>query len=142
MKSYPKAIGRSLRLILIVMFSTTIISCSKEKRTIVENIWQVESIKIHTDSSLKHTTNEYLLQFENKMNYSLSLDVNSCFGSVNFKSNKRVDFKSLNCTEVCCDSDFALSTADILGEVNKYSVIDSKLVFRSENGRVINLKMK
>ncbi|MDQ3190387.1 MAG: META domain-containing protein [Bacteroidota bacterium] len=142
MKSYPKAIGRLLRLILIVMFSTAIISCTKEKSTIVENTWLVESIKIHADSSLKYTNNEYLLQFENKTNYSLSLDVNSCFGSVNFLSNKRVDFKSLNCTEACCDSDFALNTADILGEVNKYSVIDSKLVFSSENGRVINLKIK
>jgi len=121
--------------------------CSKDKQTIVGNEWQVESIKVHADSTLQFPDSGkvYILSFENKKidlnrKYTLKLDVNSCTGKVRFKSKSTVDFETHGCTKICCDSDFAKKIIDILPNVNKYDISGAALTFTSENGEILNLK--
>lgn len=131
-----------LLLKIVLFFFPLIISCSKDKQTIIKNDWQVESIKIHSDSGLQLPMNTYILSFKNKRNYSIELDVNSCSGKVHFKSNNKIEFEWPSCTKVCCDSDFAEKMMDVLGNVNKYDVSDEALILSGENGKIINLKRK
>jgi heat shock protein HslJ len=142
MKLSPKIKRMTIQFILAVLFAPLITSCSKDKQTIIKNDWQVESIKIHSDSALKFPVNTYILSFENKRKYSIKLDVNSCFGKVDFKSNNKIEFKSDGCTKICCDSDFAKSIIDILAKVNHYNVSDTNLILTGEDGEIINLKRK
>ena len=127
----------TLLLLMLLYFG----SCSKDKQTIVGNEWQVESIKVHADSTLQYpsSVNIYMLSFENKKSYDLRLDVNSCAGKVKFMSNNTVDFESSGCTKICCDSDFAMKIIDILAYVNKYDISGAALTFTSENGEILNL---
>lgn len=142
MTFYSKIRRRTIQFILAVLFAPLIISCSKDKQTIIKNDWQVESIKIHSDSALKFPVNTYILSFENKRKYYIKLDVNSCSGKVNFKSNNKIEFESDGCTKICCDSDFAKNLMDILSKANQYNVTDVTLILTGENGEIINLKIK
>lgn len=116
-------------------------SCSKERQTIVGNEWQVTSIKVHADSILQHLSSgsTYILSFENRRNYYAGLDVNYCSGKVRFMSKNTVDFETPACTKVCCDSDIARTTQNILERVNKYDVSGETLSFTGENGELVNL---
>ncbi len=142
MKSYTKNIKITTQSILLSLLIPMIIGCSKEKQIIIENNWQVESIKVHADSALQYPAQGkiYTLTFEDKKSYVLKLDINKCSGKVKFKSNNSIDFTDTECTEICCDSDFAKNIVYILTEVEKYQLTDSTLILSTKNNKVINLK--
>ena len=135
------SIQNNMRVSLLLLVLLCFGSCSKDSQTIVQNEWQVESIKVHADSVMKYLSegNTYTLKFENRRNYSIKLDVNGCSGKVRFMSKNTVDFESTLCIKVCCDSDIARSIIDILAEVNKYDVSDATLTFTGDNGEILNL---
>lgn len=118
------------------------IGCSKDKQEVIGNDWQIESLKEHTDSIIKYPTATYMLTFENKRNYTLYLDVNSCFGKVNFKRNNKIEFESDGCSKMCCGSDFAEKLVVILNKINQYTLNNNILTLSGDKDIIINLKRK
>ncbi len=127
-----------------ILFSLLIfvIGCSKEKQMIIDNKWQVESIKVHADSAIQYPSldKKYTLTFHDKKSFHLSLDVNSSFGKVKFSSNNKISFKDGAQTYKCCDSKFAEDMLVVLIKTETYDMNDSILVLMGENGEIINLK--
>lgn len=148
MKFYPIIKKMTIQFVLTVFFIPIIIRCSKEKKIIINNDWQVESIKIHSDSALRFPVNTYILSFEKrkysikKSTYSIKLDVNYCSGKVCFQNNNKIKFERAACTFACCDSDFAEKIILMLDDINKYKLSNETLILTGENGKIINLKRK
>ena len=61
--------------ILVVFKKVCIFSCSKDKQMIIDNKWEVESIKVHADSAIQYPSieNIYKLSFRNKKEYNMLL---------------------------------------------------------------------
>jgi META domain-containing protein len=125
--------------VCFLLFLSTLVGCSKEKKEIVESKWEVESIKQNDNSALKTSTQSYILTFEKKKEYYLNLDINSCAGKVNFIGKNTIDFKSAFCTYICCDSSFAEELIEVIALVNKYDINDTKLILKGKNGERIIL---
>lgn len=142
MRTFTINRNKMVQLLLTAIITPLLLCCSKEKQEVIENNWQVESIKVHADSAFHHPAQGkiYTLAFETKINYVLKLDVNKCSGKVKFKSSSSIDFTDTGCTEICCDSDFAKNIVYILIEVEKYHLTDTTLILTKKNGKVINLK--
>lgn len=119
-----------------------IIGCSKDKQMIIDNKWEVESIKVHADSAIQYPSieNIYKLSFRNKKEYNISLDVNSGGGKVKFTGENNVNFEDPWTTFKCCDSKYAEDFVDILIKTETYKMNDSILVLTGEDGELINLK--
>ncbi len=137
---FLKVDGMIIKYILAVFIVPLLISCSKDKKHIVKNNWQVESVKVHADSSLTFPVNTYILYFENSKRYHIKLDVNSCSAKVRFRGKNKVDFDAPGCTFICCDSNFAEKIAMLLKQIRKYDLKGSVLILKGEKGEIINLK--
>lgn len=132
---------KKLSTFILIILLITVIGCSKDKQMIIDTKWQVESIKVHTDSAIQYPSdNIYKLSFRNKKEYNISLDVNSGGGKVTFTGENNVNFEGPFTTFKCCDSKFADDFVDILIKTETYEMNDSILVLTGENGEIINLK--
>ncbi len=142
MKTDIKTTKMKIQTTLLSLLILMVIGCSKEKQIVIENNWQVESIKVHADSALQYPAQGkiYTLTFEDKKSYVKKLDVNKCSGKVKFKSNNSIDFTDTGCTEICCDSDFATNIVYILIDVEKYQLTDTTLILTTNSNKIINLK--
>lgn len=140
MESIINKKGMIIQILLYLVITSLGFSCSKEKQEVIENIWEVESIKEHADSTIKNAPNIYTLSFKNKKQYQLKLDVNSCSGDVSFKSNNKINFNAMGCTYVCCDSDFAEKLIGLIEKMNHYKTTQTILLIEGENGIFIRLK--
>ncbi|MBU0487523.1 MAG: META domain-containing protein [Bacteroidetes bacterium] len=128
--------------LLVILIMAVHIGCSKEKRTIVQNDWEVVSLKLHSDSTLIFPTKEYTLVFNDSRSFSISLDVNGCSGKVKFRKGHSLRFYDIRTTLVCCDSPFAESLMANIDVVQHYAVEDNTLYLTGEAGEVISLKRK
>lgn len=133
---------RSKRYFFIsICFVLTLAGCGKDK-TIVDEQWEVQSIRVHTDSASINAARDYILSFENRKNYMITLDVNNCSGEVDFEKENSIDFGLAACTKICCDSTYALSLLNILESVNKYDLNESTLILTGDIGKRISLKKR
>lgn len=138
-----KILLRSKRYFFVPIFiGLALGSCGKDKKTIIDEQWEVQSIRVHTDSASINAVKDYVLSFENKKNYSINLDVNSCSGAVTFERKNSIDFGTAGCTKICCDSAYALSLLHILESVNKYDVNESSLILTGDAGKRISLEKR
>lgn len=121
------------------------ISCSKERQTLLNTTWEVESIKVHTDSILIYSSDRsggwkntpIILSFPKQSKYYFHLEANFVEGKFFITGNK-INFKDEKSTLVCCDSPFALSCIYLLEHiVNHYSISDTKLVLMGNKGEKI-----
>ncbi|MBA3901005.1 MAG: META domain-containing protein [Bacteroidetes bacterium] len=122
----------------IALLSMLLSSCSINRQAISGNDWKVESIKAHPDSALNNASQNYILSLKEK-DFTLKLDVNNCFGKFSIQ-NQNIDFQEMACTEICCDSKYAMSLANILRDVYKYKTTKSGLKLFTKNQREIYLK--
>ena len=117
---------------------------------VIDNDWQVESMRVHADSALQFPDSGkvYIMSFENKTidlsrEFSLKIDFNTCWGKVNFKVSNKVKFNTGACTEVCCFSEFAENLISlVLDNLSNYERRDTKLTFTGKGGEVLNLTKK
>jgi heat shock protein HslJ len=114
-------------------------SCSMKRQTISGNDWMVESIKAHPDSTLNYSSQTYILSLKTDHKFTLKLDINNCFGKFTIQ-NQNIDFQEMGCTEICCDSKYAMNLAGILRDVEEYKTSKAGLKLRTKNNREINLK--
>lgn len=116
-------------------------ACNDKKDLVYTNDWIAKSIT-HANGVFETPNFEYLFIVEKKNEFSLRLDINTCGGNVKF-GRKTVEFKNdIFCTEVCCDSDFALSLINKLPTTEKWTVEGNLLILENENDLKIVLEKK
>ncbi|MEM6264140.1 MAG: META domain-containing protein [Bacteroidota bacterium] len=79
----------------------------------------------------------YVLTFENEKDYSLKLDVNSCFGSYSMEGNTLTISDDMACTEACCDHEWAFKFTQGLAGSHKLNWEKGKLVLRKDSEKVL-----
>ena len=130
------------RLLSLCLFAPLFIftSCSKDKQTVIDNTWIVESMKVHADSAWQYPPNgaKYTLSFPDKHTYCLLLDKNQCAEDVKFEANNKFKFKKLFCTAICCDSPFAETYASLFVDTKyNYTINENKLILTNSNNKII-----
>jgi heat shock protein HslJ len=121
-----------------LLFFITILAftaCNKDRGNVINSEWIATSITYEDgQTATPDMKAKYILSFEDKKKYRLQLDINSCGGEVTFKS-KSVKFKNgMNCTEACCDSDFAVSLTDKLPQTDSWKIKGNNLIFENNKG--------
>jgi hypothetical protein len=102
-------------------------ACNKDNSSFEEGLWRVDLLEDALGKVESFDTPLYL-EFINRQQYVLRLDVNTCGGE--YYKSKGVKFQLGNCTEACCDSEEAIRLSKSLNRVSKFS----------ENYRTILLK--
>lgn len=122
--------------LLMLFFS----SCDKEKQEILDNVWQIENIKIHTDSLLVYPPHSnYILEFKNTQNYSFQIGSNISAGKVKFKRNNNVDFNG-SITFAAWDNEFSEKVFAVFSIVNIYKYTETTLILKDDNGGFLKFK--
>jgi len=128
-----------LLLFVLACFS----SCNKEKNNVINNEWIASSITYENgEYETPDIKARYLLSFEKKSQYSLQLDINLCGGEVSFKRKSVTFKKGMNCTEACCDSEFANALATKLPQTEKWQIDNNILSFSNDKGLKIDFIKK
>lgn len=103
-----------------------LVACRKENEVCVDQIYRTwEAKKFMSVESVAYPKNEnkpILITFDAEGNYLLKLDVNSCFGKVDFSENNRIEIEPAVCTEACCDSRFSEKLVTMLPEVTTFGI--------------------
>lgn len=84
--------------------------------------WEVISSKKSGQIFSDKPKDSYILEFNSDTTYSLSLDVNHCSGHYEIPGKGKIDFTTVACTEVCCDSEFAENLPGLLHNITDYFV--------------------
>ena len=109
-------------------------ACQKEPKDIVGIAWVSTSITLENGQS-SYPEHTYLLSFDNAKSFRLSLDVNTCGGSISFHRRKVTFDEGMNCTEACCDSPYAQRLAENLTKTTEWKWSSSEqLVFFNDKG--------
>jgi len=113
-------------------------SCGKKDIYIdlTSSNWEVVKIKKQGESSYTKAEESYILKFTDKQTYNVNLDVNECFGEYNIKSSGNIYMSTMGCTEICCDSEFALSFSELLPKMTSFYGNGDELIFEGE-GKII-----
>lgn len=113
-------------------------SCAKKDIYIdlTSSNWEVVKIKKQGESSYTKAEESYILKFTNEQTYNVNLDVNDCGGEYEISSYGNINLGLMGCTEVCCDSEFALSFSELLPKMTSYYAKGDELVFEGE-GKII-----
>ncbi|MEN8139193.1 MAG: META domain-containing protein [Bacteroidota bacterium] len=127
--------------LITILIGLTFFSCKKEddKLTtdLIETSWEVLKIKKQGESKYTDAENTYVMEFTGKTEFELNLDVNTCFGDYELKSDDYINFKSMACTEMCCDSEFAMDLSKILLNITEYYKQGDELIFKGEGEIVL-----
>ena len=140
------SMGNLKKILIIIVFSIfiglIIWSCEKEDIDIdlKSNNWVVVKIKKQGESSYSFAKDSYILKFINDSILDFNLDVNSCSVKYNIISNGNIEWKKGYCTEICCDSDFAMDSVQLIPKMTKYYGKGKELIFEGQ-GEII-LKQK
>ena len=87
---------------------------------LLNSTWRLEKFNGELIDHEKYGQEAFILQFRNGIQYSFSLDVNACGGSVTTDNKGAITFEMPGCTEMCCDSEFAMQIINALPKVEKY----------------------
>lgn len=80
----------------------------------------------------------FILRFNESKNYEFSLDVNSCVGSLQADDRGSIKFEMPGCTELCCDSEFAMQVANAFSKIQKYRILQLRnLVLLGDNTKLL-----
>ncbi len=132
--------------ILIIIFSVFIgfivWSCEKEDIDInlKSNNWVVVKIKKQGESSYSLAKESYILKFISDSILDFNLDVNRCKVKYNIIGNGNIEWKERFCTELCCDSDYAVDLMQLIPKMTNYYGKGKELIFEGQ-GKII-LKQK
>jgi len=111
-----------------------LLSCEKEDVNvdIKSNKWVVVKMKSQGEPAFTEAGNSYILEFISDTTYTLGLDVNSCFGYYEIINNGNITISLMGCTEVCCDSDFAVDLSQLFPKMTEYYGKGDNLIFEGE----------
>jgi len=127
-------------LLLLVLIST---SCSKDKQTLIDNTWVVESMNTPTDSIWQYDSQEQKqicnLTFESRYKYSISSQNTVCGGKVKIAAKQKIQFKGGDPCPYTGGNLLSWSVLRLLKEITHYELLDDKLILKGDNGEIINL---
>jgi len=130
--------------IAIFIISLTITTgCSKDKQILQDTAWEIESVKVHTDSIWQYPEepicweDEFVLRFNNRNKFFFV----ACSGNVRFSTNQKISFKVSQCLAVGGYSDLALECYTMINtQITYYELSEKVFILKGENGEIINLK--
>ena len=140
--------GKYILAIIVVVSFAFSAGCSKEKHELKDNIWEVESMKVHADSALRYYKQEencernfVTLSFPHMGEYLLKeKSYYECPGKVKFGNNNSIKFKGGTCLYINSGSPFKEYCERLLMKnINRYKISDDKLTLTGDNGAVVNL---
>jgi len=144
-ETYPKSsemnnyLSENIKFVLFyVLICVLNTSCYKVDEAMTDNVWQVESYKLHSDSTLQIITSTslyYNLKFPDDSKYRLF--TGHCSGEIEFCKDNIVKFENAECLKICCD----VTSEDIktsLINCNKYQLSGEYLLFQGEKGEEVN----
>ncbi len=116
---------------LISLFLLSLLSlwsCSSDIDELAGN-WEAESLSSGNLDCEEQLDGSYILDIEARSEtFGISLDINSCSGSINGARRGNIEFKDPACTEACCDSEGALCLLDALLVVDSYDLQGDLLI--------------
>ena len=129
---------KKIVLMFIVILLFFFWSCSKDKiyTDITQYKWEVIKIREAHYCSYESTSKIYILEFTGSNEFILSLDVNTCTGTYKMQNEDEIEFNSLGCTEICCDSYFAGTLSGLFPEMSDYYATKDEL-YLSGKGEII-----
>ena len=94
-----------------------------------------EAIRFEENGTNTTPPKTYVLTFSEK-GFSLTLDVNTCSGSLKLcEADQDLDFISGGCTYACCDSDFAQKMINFMfEEVASFELTNQELILLDQSG--------
>ena len=125
-------------LVTLLVSVLLISSCQKEDLDIdlTTNNWKVEKIRRSGQLTYESTDSSYILRFLSDTAYTLSLDVNTCFGQYEILHKGSIEIQAMGCTEVCCDSDLAVDLSLLFPKMTQYFGKEDELHFEGD-GKIV-----
>jgi hypothetical protein len=123
----------------IVIFLCFIIisSCSKEKQILQNTVWQIESLRVHTDSAWINCKegdpgeeHNHRLTFEEENKYYFDRNI----GKVKIMANQKIKFEGTGWSGSYCD----LDCNRILNKSTHYELLENLFILKGENGSIMN----
>ena len=84
--------------------------------------WEVISSKKSGQIFSDKPKDSYILEFNSDTTYSLSLDINNCDGQYEISDKGKINFTTVVCTLICCDSEFAENLPPLLHNITDYFI--------------------
>ena len=148
-----KKVDKMKKVVIIFVVTISLFAgCQKEKQTLRESLWIVESMKVHKDSALQDAPSAWLggftLEFVGKQ-FVFSLKYNTIRGKVRIGNNK-IDFEtesiygefrdmfSESCLHILTNNINRYNIYDEHGVLNCKVIYDARLVLTGDNGEKIN----
>lgn len=115
--------------------------CTKDQRSfqIINTEWEVRSITAPDPQFILIAPTPYPVKFMEDSIFTIRLDVNSCGSTYRLEAENNINFNSVGCTKICCDSAFANSLINILKDVYSFNIVGNDLKLFAPD-RIINLK--
>jgi hypothetical protein len=127
-----------LKLLIFSSLTACILfSCNNDTSTVTNYKWKVINYTFENVNVVAE--NDYFLEFEGDKSYRFRLDVNNCGGGISRFTSNRIEFEMANCTEACCDSEFASKVISFLPFIKTYSIDGNILLLEGDNNRKIRL---
>lgn len=123
--------------ICLMMYGCTDTNDTQNDLEIITGNWEVLSIKRNGQVYSETAENSYILEFTSNDAFTLSLDVNNCYGQYALPADGHINFDEIGCTYVCCDSEFAEDLVPILRTVSSYSRLSKILVLMGDGQLVL-----
>lgn len=117
---------KSAKHILILFILAALTTTCEKLEGPAKNVFQtwevVDFVSVESLTYSKYNNSRILLTINSDKTYNLSLDINTCGGSILSISELGIVFGNPACTEACCDSDFASRFTELLPFINMYKV--------------------
>ena len=120
----------------IILTCLAVLACKKTDTELTTGQWKVESITLQGSTTSQNATDTYVLEFKDKNDFSLRLDVNTCVGEYKIPKNGKITIDHPACTKVCCDSGFAEQVQNLLSKMTDYSINGTTLTLNGD-GQII-----
>lgn len=131
-----------LKTLIVLFLALVSATCSDDQPQIVNDVyhtWEAKQfISLESIVYQKDEENKVTLTIQTDHFYGLGLDINGCSGNVENLTNTEIQFSSPLCTLICCDSDFAEKLAQLLPQVETYTLDRNELrLFVPEWGFIV-----
>jgi len=104
--------------------------------------WEVKEFVATETTTYEHDENKPIfITIKEDLTYHLQLETNTCEGLILHISDQSLIFESPGCTEMCCDSPFALRFESMLPYISMYKVTGNTLRLYIKNWGFIECRL-
>ena len=110
------------------------ISCEKRMVDVdlTANDWKVDKIRSSGQKAYQSTDSLYIFHFNGDGSFYLILDVNTCGSYYEIPNAGNIKFQTVACTEICCDTNFAVDLSALFSKMRSYYVRNNRLHLEGE----------